>query len=493
LYKGDGHANRDVFDFVEEDVVNTRDDVDYDVVVVGSGVAGLAAALEASTAGQRVLVAEGESTLGGSSVLSGGIIMAAGTSLQRQAGIEDSVDELYHDYLLFNQYAVAPPLARRLALGSGPAVEWLRSLGVEFHSELMFAAEERVPRSHVPVKAGYGVVKVLSQALEQRPAVDIALGRRVNRLLSRGGRVMGVAVDDDEVRSGAVIIATGGFGASPALWSEHLPSFAAGGGAAWYIGAPGARGDAFALGAQARADITGHDRCLVLPTPGFSSNLEVYFPGWLVMVDRAGARRVDESTSYAVMELAHKRYGPQFAIFDDNAKKAAQPHLPPEYKQHIPGLDPKRMPSNWTEPIIDEMVGTGKVKRARTLEDLARLLSIDPSGLRASVERYNAAAQAGEDTEFFKDPKFLRELSTPPYYGVELRLGILALTSKGLRIDADARVLDRGGTPIPGLFAAGECTGGVLGDVYVGSGNSYSNCLVFGRTAGQTASREVGR
>jgi fumarate reductase flavoprotein subunit len=300
---------------------------------------------------------------------------------------------------------------------------------------------------------------------------------------------MGIAVDDDEVRSSAVVIATGGFGASAGLWSEHLPSFAAGGGAAWYIGAPGARGDAFALAAQVGAGISGHDRCLVIPTPGFSTNLEVYFPGWLLMVDRAGARQVDESTSYAVMELAHKRHGPLFAIFDDCAKKAAQSHLPPEYKQNIPGLDPRKMPSNWTEPVIDEMVGTGKVKRARTLEDLARLLSIDQRGFQGSVERYNVAAQAGEDAQFFKDPKFLRELATPPYYGVELRLGILALTSKGLQIDADARVVDPGGAPIPGLFAAGECTGGVLGDVYMGSGNSYSNCVVFGRAAGQSASR----
>ena len=93
----------------------------------------------------------------------------------------------------------------------------------------------------------------------------------------------------------------------------------------------------------------------------------------------------------------------------------------------------------------------------------------------------------GRDREFEKDAKFLEEVATPPFYGVELRLGVLCLTSKGLRIDADARVLDRSGTPIPGLFSAGECTGGVLGDVYVGSGNSYANCLVFGRMAGRTA------
>ncbi|HVW31036.1 MAG TPA: FAD-dependent oxidoreductase [Acidimicrobiia bacterium] len=460
---------------------------DYDVVVIGSGVAGLSAALEASDAGRSVLLVEAEGRLGGSSALSGGIIMAAGTSVQREAGIDDDAEDLYRDYVLFNQFGVVPGLARRLATDAGPAVEWLRAKGVEFHRELMYAAEERRPRSHVPRRGGQGVVRVLADALSGRPAVDVAFGRRVDRLLVHRGRVTGAAVDDDEVRAGAVVVASGGFGANPSLWAEHLPSLAAAGGSAWYVGAAGARGDAFALGAQAGADVVGHDRALLLATPAFARTLEVYFPGWLLMVDRAGARRVDESTSYAVMELAHRRHGPLFAIFDDTAKKSAQPHLAPEYKQHIPGVAPGGMPSNWTDPVIDEMVAAGRVARAGTLEDLARRLSIDAAGLVASVGRYNGAAREGRDVEFGKDGRFLREVVSPPFYGAELRLSILALTAKGLRIDADARVLDRAGTPIRGLFAAGECTGGVLGDVYVGSGNSYANCVVFGRVAGRSA------
>jgi fumarate reductase flavoprotein subunit len=472
-------------------VETTNADTDYDVVVVGSGVAGLSAALEAAEAGRSVLLVEGQSQLGGSSALSGGIVMAAGTSVQRAAGIDDTAEDLYRDYMLFNQYKVAPSLARRLATDSGPAVEWLIAHGIEFHSELVYAAEERQPRSHAPKRGGWGIVKTLSGALEHH-SVDIALGQRVNRLVSQGGRVTGVAVDDDVVRAGAVVVTTGGFGANPALWQEHLPSLAAAGGSAWYIGAPGAQGDAFAFAAQSGADVVGHDRALVIPTPGFANRIEVYFPGWLVMVDRAGARRVDESTSYAVMQLAHQQHGPLFAVFDDAAKKEAQPDRPPAYKQILPGMDFRQMPSNWTDPEIDEMVRIGKVRRADSLEDLARLLGVEPRGFRASVERYNRAAQAGYDTEFGKDAKFLRELSTPPFYGAELRLGIVCLTSKGLRIDADARVLDRSGTPIPGLFAAGECTGGVLGDVYVGSGNSFANCLVFGRTAGRSAAGRPG-
>jgi fumarate reductase flavoprotein subunit len=467
------------------------DGADYDVTVVGSGVAGLAAAIEACELGASVLVVEAEDRLGGSSALSGGIVMAAGTNIQRKAGIEDSPEDLWKDYLLFNQYSVEASLARRLAYGSGPAVDWLISLGVRFHDELMFAAEERVPRSHVARRAGYGLVEAMKSRLGDYPAIDIALGRRINRVLRRGDRVTGVAVDGDEVTSSAVVLATGGFGANPSLWVEHLPSTAGAGSAAWYIGARGARGDVFSIAAQANADIVGHDRALLVATPGFSSILEVYFPGWLVMVDRKGMRRVDESTSYAVMELAHKRYGPLFALFDEAAKKAAQPHQSGQYKQDIPGLPPERAESNWTEPLLDEMVKIGKVRKAESLPELARLLAIDGEGLTASLARYNDACQEGTDQELSKESRFLRPLSTPPFYGCELRLAILCLTSKGVRIDPDARVLDRHGSPVAGLFAAGECTGGVLGDVYVGSGNSLANCLVYGRVAGQTAGRET--
>ncbi len=466
-------------------------EVDYDVVVVGAGAAGLSATIEAADAGARVLLVEGQAAAGGSSALSGGIIMAAGTSIQRKLGIEDTAEDLYRDYLLFNQYKVEPALARHLAYGTAPAVEWLQGLGVEFHDILMYAAEERFPRSHVPKMMGLGVVEVLRTTATGKHTVDVAFGQRVNRLITDRGRVDGVAVDGDEVRAAATIIASGGFGANPSLWPEHLPSLGSAGSAAWYIGAPGAQGDAFGLAAQAGADIVGHDRALLLPTPDFFTNLEVYFPGWLVMVTRSGARCVDESTSYAVMEIANKRLGPLFTVFDDAAKKAAQPGIPPAYKQVIPGLEGLPMPSNWTDPLIDEMVTKGKVKKASTLEDLARQLGVDAAGLVATAHRYGGYAADGEDREYFKDPKFLRPLDTPPFYGAELRLGIVCLTSKGLRIDADAHALDRKGEPIPGLFAAGECTGGVLGDVYMGSGNSYANCIVFGRTAGQTAAREA--
>lgn len=102
---------------------------DVDVVIVGSGAAGLMAALSASTAGARVLVAEGESVPGGASRLSGGWVMAAGTEIQRAAQIEDTPESLYHDLMLYNQFRVQPGIVRRLADESGKIVDWLAEDG----------------------------------------------------------------------------------------------------------------------------------------------------------------------------------------------------------------------------------------------------------------------------------------------------------------------------------------------------------------------------
>jgi hypothetical protein len=466
------------------------DERSYDVVVVGSGFAGLAAALEASAAWASVLLVEGQRALGGSSALSGGIVMGAGTSVQKSAGIEDSADALYRDYLLFTQHSVAPGVARRLAEGSAPAIEWLVSHDVEFLDELVYAAEEPVPRSHVTRRGGRGIVKALVAAVQQEATIDVALGRRVDRLLTAGDRVCGVAVGDDEVGANAVVVATGGFGANRSLWSR-LPALSDSHEAAWYVGAPGAQGDHLRLASQVGAGVVGYGRGLMLATPGFAaSRLEVYFPGWLVMVDRAGRRQVDESTSYAVMELAHRRHGPLFAVFDESARLAARPDQAPRYKQTIPGMPTTGVESNWTSPVIDEMVGAGRIKRANTLAELGPLIGVDGPGLAASLNRYNHGAARGLDPDFAKDAKFLDPVLTPPFYGCALSLGILALTGEGLAVDAGAHVLDRAGAAVPGLYAAGECAGGVLGTAYVGSGNSIAACLVFGRTAGLHAAKQ---
>jgi succinate dehydrogenase/fumarate reductase flavoprotein subunit len=156
------------------------------------------------------------------------------------------------------------------------------------------------------------------------------------------------------------------------------------------------------------------------------------------------------------------------------------------YKHKIPGST-KRQSPHWNEDVIKQMVATGQVSQADTPAALAAALGLPAGELTGTVDRYNAQVATGEDADYLKDAMFLEPIATPPFYGAELRPAAVCHTGCGPRIDRDARVLDRGGLPVPGLFAAGECTGGIIGPAYVGSGNSYASCVVFGRVAGQSA------
>ena len=127
----------------------------------------------------------------------------------------------------------------------------------------------------------------------------------------------------------------------------------------------------------------------------------------------------------------------------------------------------------------------------KTLWSLATALGVPSTNLEGTVAWYNAGVEQGIDPDYLKDAKFLEPVATAPFYGAELRPATVASTACGLRIDPFATARSTDGHGIPGRFAAGECTGGVVGQQYVGSGNNYANCLVFGRVAGASAAALV--
>ena len=461
---------------------------DYEVVVVGAGAAGLCAAVTAAEAGASVLVAEASDAAGGASGFSAGLIMAAGTRFQHERGIEDSPEALLYEYLAFNRWSVETGVARRLAEEAGPAVEWLADRGVGV-SDIYLSGDDRVPRGHVMDGGGAAIVACLLGAAQADPRVDLAFGRRVDRLLTgEDGTVTGIAAGTDEVTAGAVVLAAGGFGGNKELWPRYLPRAVE---AEWafYIGPPTSRGDAFALAGDVGAQIVGHDRGLLNARPNFSQSMDSYYPGWLVFVDRQGQRFVNEMTAYSVVESTIRaRGGRVWALFDDAAKRAAVPRSTAAAKKYD-------MPTgtnweDWVEPVIDEMTGKGRVLTAPTIASLAASMGVEPAVLAGTVTRYNTDVAAGHDTMFEKPARVLRAIAEPPFYATELRLCNLALTGAGPRVNRDGQVLDRGAIPIRGLFAAGECAGGVLGDVYMGSGNALANAVTFGRVAGQNAAKQ---
>jgi fumarate reductase flavoprotein subunit len=457
----------------------------YDVLVIGSGIAGLSAALSAHEAGAgAVLVAESEGIVGGSSRLSGGIVMGAGTAPQRAVGIEDNGAELFRDYMALNQWKLDAGVVQRFCAETGEALDWLIGLGVEFHQQLVFGGDERVPRCVRAVERGQGIIDVLHRRCRDA-GIDIALGRRVDRLLLEGGRVVGAAVGDDEVRAGAVIVATGGFGTNEALLAELYPAALNVGDWRWYIGADGARGDHVGFAAQIGAQLAGHGRGLRLLHANFVNVTEPYLPGWTILVDADGRRFVDETAPYGIMDGVLSAHGDRaWVIFDDAGLRPAAGSGVVSFKQAIPGRE--MVSANWNPIMVDEMVTKGRMFRADTIEELAGAAGLPAAHVLGTVERYNEGAVRGVD-DFAKAAKFLQPLATGPFYAAEVRPATLCFTACGLRIDRDAKVLDDDGRVIPGLFAAGECTGSVVGERYMGSGNSLGNGLTMGRIAGREA------
>jgi len=450
---------------------------DYDVIVIGSGAAGLSAAVSAADAGASVLVVEADKQVGGSSRLSGGHFYAAGTSIQREAGIEgDTPQAMYEHYMTLNQWMVEPSVVRRYCELSAPTFEWLREQGVEFSSASLYeSGVGSVPRGHPPEGGGEAVVQALDAQCSAR-GVDMVMDSRVDELLrDDSGRVVGIRIGADEASCGAVVMATGGFGANPGMYAEHYPDAATAGNWSWYIGSPMARGDGLKLGQAAGAALDGHNRGLLLVTPGFSRDLEVLLPGWLILVNQEGRRFTDETAPYTVLGgLIQRQGGRAFAVFDEAARK-----------------DARRSPVSqayWVDEILEQKSADGTIAQADTLEDLASKVEVHPGALIGTIERYNADCERGEDSAFFKNPATgMRAIQKPPFYAVEVRPAIVCWTGTGLRINAEACVVGTDERTISGLYAAGETVGSLHGDRYIGGGGSFGPCIVFGKLAGESA------
>ncbi len=450
---------------------------DYDVIVIGSGVAGLAAAVAAADAGASVLICEGDTQVGGSSRLSGGHFYAAGTSTQAEAGIKgDNADAMFEHYMTLNQWLVDPAVVRRYCDLSAPTFEWLKQLGVKFAKEGVYpSGVGSTPRGHQPEGAGEEVVNVLDGHRSHR-GVDIVMNSRVSDLITDvDGRVTGVRIGEDEATCGAVILATGGFGANPEMIKKYYPEAAATGDWRWYIGSEGAQGDGITLGEKVGGVVDGHNRGLLLVTPGFSRDLEVLLPPWLILVNQLGRRFTNESAPYTVLGgLINKEGGAAYGVFDETARAAAKPGPMSQ--------------AYWVGDILEQKANEGRIHRADTLAELAVSMGVDATGLTGTIERYNADVETGQDSAFFKQGQ-LTTITQPPFYGVEVRPAIVCWTGTGLRINPDTAVLNGAERSIPGLFAAGETIGNLHGDRYIGGGGSFGPCIVFGKVAGENAAR----
>jgi fumarate reductase flavoprotein subunit len=379
-------------------------EADFDAIVVGAGGAGLAAALAAAESGARVLVVESENRTGGSTRLSDAWLQAAGTSVQRRDGIEDSPAAMYAFYMALNRWQLEPGLTRAFCEDAPEVVEWLRAQGLGF-LPTVHAASEPVPRGHRIAGEGEALVGALERACASR-------------------------------------------------------------------------GDALALGESVGAALAGRDRAHWVPLP--------LVPPDVLLVTAEGRRFVDESADHSVRTAAAGHHGhTYYALFDEGVRRRGS--ADPFVRKTVSGQLFCDAPLATGAPPVRDWLAAGELALAATLGEAAAALGLPRAAVEGALEQYAAACAAGRDARFEKPARHLRPLGTPPCYALRIRPALLVATFCGLRIDADARVLDAAGRPIPGLFAAGECAGGAVGEVYAGHGNSITTGLVFGRRAGRGA------
>lgn len=464
-------------------------ETNYDIIVVGGGGAGMTAALFAHAAGATVMILEADDKLGGATRLSGGVVYAAGTSVQKALGIEDSPQDMYDYIMTLNGWQTRPDIVRLFAERSAASVEWLVSLGAEYQW-VVKSGVDTVPRGHCTVGAGDTISRLLINDVGAK-GIEVAYKTRVERLLLEDGRVVGVHASGMDLRSEAVIITTGGFGNSPGMRAKYFPSAAQHGDIVYSVhnDAPFIVGDGIKLGEGIGARITGHDTGLVLPSAGLVPNsVEAFLPPWCMLVNDHGMRFMPENSPYAVSGyLINEQPGAHaWALFDEKTlvegsadKRFSDPYHTGEVSQ------------TWDEDLIRKHVKTGRVHEAQSLDALADTLGINRLALAETVKRYNADAKNGVDSEWNKQaPKYF-PIDAAPYFAAEVRASVIGQTSAGLDIDTQGRVRDRNGAVIPGLFAAGEILGCVQGKRYSGGGMGVGNALTFGRLAGEEAAKAV--
>lgn len=434
-----------------------------DVVVIGGGAAGWSAALSARQAGLTVTLLEKLAESGGSSALSGGCLAFAGTDLQHAEGVEDSPELLFKDFCEVGQERNDQALVRTYCDHQLDTYEWLKSVGVRFSPVLETASGQSVPRVHTVDPAD--LVRHLRAAAHD---VDYRPNTAAKALVQDKGRVTAVVTEDGPIEGAHIILACGGFAKSPELIERYAPNYLE----AIFVAGAGSQGDGLRMGIDAGADLV--DMEFIKGTFGKhptdetnDHSLQAVYKG-AIAVNQDGSRFVDESISYKLLgdAVMAQPWHTAYQILDQGIFNT--------------GDDRVR--------ILDfgRRLEEGLFYTADSIEDLARRIEIDPNVLRATVDRYNSFVDKGVDEDFGRRHLVhhfgeLRRIEEPPFYAYPSTAVVFG-TYCGLRIDSRARVLDRNGQPIAGLYAAGEVTGGFHGAAYM-TGSALGKAIVFGRLA----------
>ncbi|MBM6859753.1 flavocytochrome c [Clostridium saudiense] len=457
-----------------EDIEKTAD-----VIVVGAGGAGLAAAVSASQNGANVIVIEKMPSVGGNTIISGSGYNAVDPKRQEPLGIEDSIELHYTQTFEGGDKLANPDLVRTLVENAYPALEWLESLGMEYTDNLITVLGGLFPRGHKPVKPlGTGYVDAYMNYINNNN-VEVMVETKAEELIIKDGVVTGIiasGANGNKVTLNAnngVILATGGFGANVEMRQKYNEKWPTLDETIKTTNAPGATGDGLVIAEAVNANLVGMNEIQLLPmgdpTTGSLSGKVGVGVASNIFVNKEGNRFVAEDERRDVMTMALYEQTDKWLweIVD------ADTYETPESKNNF-------------NQTITELVEQGIVIKADTLEELAEKINVPYENLKASLDKYNEAVDNQGGDEFGR--KILEQkIDTAPFYAGPRSITVHH-TMGGLEINTSAEVINKDGEIIEGLFAAGEVTGGIHGSNRLG-GNALADITVFGKIAGENAAK----
>ncbi|MEF2778669.1 MAG: flavocytochrome c [Faecalibacterium prausnitzii] len=500
---------------VESDATAEDSTVDADVVVVGAGGAGMTAAITAAAEGKSVVILESQSMVGGNSVRATGGMNAGKTVYQDEnefgesAGVEktlktaaekyadnetitalaktvseqwaayqanptgyfDSVELMELDTMIGGKGINDPELVETLCANSADAIDWLDEHGITLHNVSSFGGAS-VKRIHRPVNAEGKTVSVGSYMIPllqencEKAGVKMMLDTTATEILTDangaavGVKATGASGETVTVNAKAVVLATGGFGANLDMVVKYKPELKG----FMTTNAPGIQGQGIEMAQAIGAATVDMDQIQIHPT--VEANTAALITEGLrgdgaVLINEEGQRFIDEVGTRDVVSAAEiAQTGSYSWLVVDQAMADAS-------------------------SVIQGYIKKGYTVTGATYEELGKAMGVDAAAFAETMEKWNGYVEAKNDPDFGRT-SFANPLNTAPYYAVKVTAGVHH-TMGGLKINANTEVLNEKGEVIPGLFAAGEVTGGVHGANRLG-GNAVADFTVFGRIAGAAAS-----
>lgn len=474
-----------------ETVAEKAEDVtiETEIVVIGGGGAGLAAAVRANQLGSKVLVLEKMGKVGGNTILAGGALNAVNDRSEQAIAYNDSVEWHYTQTLSGGDYQGDPLLVHTLVSNAWDGVQWLMDLGMEFQDEtagLFTVTGGLWPRAHKPVEPlGTGFFKTYMNYIDSHDNVDVMLNTRATEILvDENGKACGVVATGETGNtvtvkaSKGVVVATGGFAANVELRSAYNTQWADLGDSIKSTNHAGATGDGIKMMQKLGADFVQMGNIQLLPlgdpvTGSLSGNIE-HDVETRIFINKEGNRFVNEGGRRDDMTnaLFAQTDAYMWIVMDSDT---------------YPTGDER---NNFGE-TANQLVEAGRAVKADTLEELAEKMNVPADTLIAAVTEFNRHAEGGDlagTPDEFGRTLYKTPIDTAPFYAAA-RIPTVHHTMGGVRINVNAQVLDENGNVIPGLYAAGEVTGGIHGANRLG-GNALTDTVVFGRIAGESAHYE---